>query len=138
MPTPDAPPPPGTLHHLELYVSDLETTIGWWGWLLTELGYAPYQEWDEGMSWRLGGGTYLVFVQAPDPGDGFDRRHVGINHLAFHAGDRSEVDRLSRGLVERGARLLYGDRHPYAGGADHYAAFLEDPDGVKVELVASG
>jgi hypothetical protein len=35
-----------------------------------------------------------------------------------------------------GWRLMFADRHPYAGGEQHYAAYLEDPDGYEVELVA--
>lgn len=34
--------------------------------------------------------------------------------------------------------VLYEGRYPYAGGECHYAAFFADPDGIKVELVASG
>lgn len=30
----------------------------------------------------------------------------------------------------------YEDRHPYAGGPDYYAVFFEDPDRMKVEIVA--
>lgn len=125
----------GALHHLEIYVSDLERSLAFWSWLLERLGYAPHQEWDEGMSW-LAGDSYLAFVQAPEAGGGFDRRGVGLNHLAFRVGSRGEVDELTQGLRDRGARLLYEDRHPHAGGADHYAAFFEDPDGLKLELVA--
>ena len=125
----------GSLHHVELYVGDLERSLRFWAWLLGELGYEPYQEWDEGISWRRDD-TYIAFVQAPEIDGGFDRRHVGLNHVAFRVDDRDEVDRLTAALRERGARLLYEDRHPYAGGPDHYAAFLEDPDGFKVELVS--
>ena len=32
--------------------------------------------------------------------------------------------------------LLFGDRHPFAGGAEHHAAYLTDEDGYEVELVA--
>jgi hypothetical protein len=32
---------------------------------------------------------------------------------------------------------LFPERHPYAGGPDHYAAYLEDADGFEVELVAA-
>lgn len=126
----------GGLHHLELYVHDLERAHRFWGWLLGELGYELGQEWDEGCSYHLGD-QYLVLVQAPDGARRLDRRDVGVNHVAFHAGTAGEVERLSAALVERGGRLLYADRHPYAGGGDHYAAFCEDPDGLKVELVAS-
>jgi hypothetical protein len=31
---------------------------------------------------------------------------------------------------------MFADRHPYAGGPDHYAAYLENTDGFEVELVA--
>lgn len=125
----------GMLHHIEIYVGDLERSIAFWGWFLDRLGYRLYQEWDEGSSWLLGD-TYLVFVQAPLLEGGFDRRHIGLNHLAFHVADRAEVDELVGVLEDRGVRLLYQERHPHAGGPDHYAAFFEDPDGLKVEVVA--
>lgn len=65
-----------------------------------------------------------------------DRLAPGLNHLAFHAGPPAEVDRLTAAAPERGWRLLFPDRHPYAGGPDTYAAYLEDPHGYEVELVA--
>jgi hypothetical protein len=34
-------------------------------------------------------------------------------------------------------KILYEDRHPYAGGPDHYAVFFEDPMRMKAEVVAS-
>jgi hypothetical protein len=37
---------------------------------------------------------------------------------------------------DHGWRLMFADRHPYAGGDQHYAAYLEDWDGYEVELVA--
>jgi hypothetical protein len=33
---------------------------------------------------------------------------------------------------------MFADRHPYAGGPEHYAAYLESGEGFEVELVASG
>jgi catechol 2,3-dioxygenase-like lactoylglutathione lyase family enzyme len=128
----------GSLHHLELYVPDLERSVAFWSWLLLELGYVLDNEWDEGCAFRLGT-THLVFVQAPGgPADApIDRRRPGLNHLAFHVASTDEVDRLTEALRARGARILYEDRHPFAGGPDHYAVFCEDPDGLKVELVAT-
>jgi hypothetical protein len=32
---------------------------------------------------------------------------------------------------------MFADRHPFAGGPQHYAAFLENTDGYEVELVAA-
>ncbi|WP_066306569.1 VOC family protein [Bacillus sp. FJAT-29814] len=125
------------LHHLEINVSNLRKTIEFWEWFLTELGYQQYQKWDFGISWKYGE-TYLVFVQAEerfmDPP--YHRRRVGLNHLAFHAKSRVQVDAMTEKLKEKGVRILYPDKHPYAGGEHHYAVFFEDPDRIKIELVA--
>nr|WP_169794257.1 VOC family protein [Alicyclobacillus shizuokensis] len=127
----------GLLHHVEINVSNLECSAEFWGWFLGLLGYQPYQVWEGGRSWRLGE-TYLVFVQVADPykEPSFHRRRVGLNHLAFHAASRAQVDQITHDLRARGVRILYEDRHPYAGGTNHYAVFFEDPDRIKVEVVA--
>ncbi|PCH66444.1 MAG: hypothetical protein COC01_08000 [Bacteroidetes bacterium] len=127
----------GTLHHIEIYVSDLKKTIEFWDWLLTELGYEKYQDWNEGISYKLLD-AYLVFVQAEEKylDIGYHRKRIGLNHIAFHAESRAMVDDLTNSLKERGVTILYKDKHPFAGGKDHYAVFFEDPDRIKVELVA--
>ncbi|MER7946505.1 VOC family protein [Streptomyces sp. NPDC096079] len=126
----------GSLHHVELWVPDLERAERSLGWLLGALGHTPFQSWEGGRSWALGS-CYLVVEQSPArTSDHHDRLRPGLNHLAFHAGDRSAVDRLAADAPAHGWRLLFADRHPYAGGDGHYAAYLEDEDGFEVELVA--
>ncbi|MCE7793797.1 VOC family protein [Salipaludibacillus sp. CUR1] len=127
----------GLLHHIEIYVSDLKQTIEFWGWLLEELGYTSFQEWESGHSWKLGD-TYIVFVQAEDKflNPPYHRCRVGLNHLAFHSSSRQHVDEMTKRLKERKVKILYSDKHPFAGGNNHYAVYFEDPDRIKVELVA--
>lgn len=131
-------PLPGDLHHVEIYVSKLEQSVQFWGWLLKWFGYKKYQQWDAGISFRLGT-TYLVFVQTEErfldvP---YHRCRTGLNHVAFHAESRAQVDELTTELRTRNVPILYEDRHPFAGGKGHYAVFFEDPDRIKVEVVAS-
>jgi catechol 2,3-dioxygenase-like lactoylglutathione lyase family enzyme len=125
----------GALHHVELQVVDLDEAIRCFGWLLAELGYAEYQHWQGGRSWRRDA-TYIVVAQSPRS-NGHDRRGAGLNHLAFHAGSPDDVDRLWAAAPAHGWTQLYSDRHPWAGGAEHYAAFIENRERFKVELVAS-
>jgi catechol 2,3-dioxygenase-like lactoylglutathione lyase family enzyme len=127
----------GQLHHVELNVASLERSVQFWSWLLADLGYSRYQEWDKGVSFKKGS-TYLVLVQtdAPFLDPPYHRRRAGLNHLAFHARSREHVDDVAAELRRRGIPLLYPERHPYAGGSNHYAVFFEDPDRIKVELVA--
>ena len=129
-------PRPGRLHHVELWVPDLPRAVAEWGWLLTRLGYEQFQDWPAGRSWRRGA-TYIVVEQSPAlSAAGHDRLRPGLNHLAFHAGTRMDVDAAVQDAEANGWTLLFADRHPYAGGPEHYAAYLANADGFEVELVA--
>ena len=138
MPDSSRDPQPGQLHHVELYCSDLDASLGFWEWLLSALEYSLYQDWDGGRSYRLGP-TYIVFVQVEDDhaAESYHRCRPGLNHLAFHAHSRSHVDELTDQIRDReDATILYPEEHPYAGGEDHYALYCEDPERIKVEIVA--
>jgi catechol 2,3-dioxygenase-like lactoylglutathione lyase family enzyme len=125
------------LHHVEIYVSNLEKSTLFWDWLLTELGYETYQKWDKGISWKYGD-TYIVFVQTEERfmDVTYHRCRVGLNHLAFHATSTQQVEELTTKLKEKGINILYLDQHPFAGGKDYHAVYFEDPDRIKVEIVS--
>jgi probable phosphoglycerate mutase len=126
----------GRLHHLEVWVRDLDAARQSLGWLLERLGFTEKDSWAHGVSYA-GEGFYLVLEAGPDVAAApHERRRPGLNHLAFNAGTRSEVDLLARRAASHGWTLLFPERHPFAGGADHYAAYLENADGFEVELVA--
>ncbi len=127
----------GTLHHIEIYVKDLNKSKEFWGWLLNELGYKEYQNWEQGISYILEK-TYIVFVQVEEKflDISYHRCGAGLNHLAFHGGSKEFVDEITLKLRERGVKILYENKHPYAGGPDYYAVFFEDPDRMKVEITA--
>ena len=129
--------PSGQLHHVELYVSDLKKSGEFWDWFLSELGYTRHQEWPRGLSWKRRD-TYLVLVQTESAylDVPYHRCRAGLNHLAFHARSRRQVDDVTRELQRRRITVLYEDTHPFSGGPDHYAVYFEDPDRIKVELVA--
>jgi catechol 2,3-dioxygenase-like lactoylglutathione lyase family enzyme len=124
------------LHHVEIWIADPDTVERDWGWLLRRLGYERTARWSGGVTWD-GGGAYLTFTTSPRLIDTpHERRRPGLNHLAFRAGDEREVDALMAEAASHGWTALYVDRYPYAGGPDHYAGWLENADGFKVELVA--
>jgi catechol 2,3-dioxygenase-like lactoylglutathione lyase family enzyme len=127
----------GLLHHVEIYVSNLHTTTEFWDWLLTELGYARFQEWEQGISWKRRD-TYLVFVQTTleHLDVPYHRGRTGLNHLAFHARSRRQVDDITHELRRRGTTILYEDEKPNGDHGTPYAVYFEDPDRIKVELVA--
>jgi hypothetical protein len=80
---------------------------------------------------------YLVVEQSPAmTATEHDRCRPGLNHLAFHAGARADVDRLTAAAADNGWSLMFADRHPHAGGPDQYAAYLQNAADYEVELVA--
>lgn len=125
------------LHHLELWVQDLETSEKSLGWLLLRLGFELESRWNAGVSYRHED-FYIVLESGPDvlPG-AHERTRAGLNHLALHAGSPQQVEALAADALAHGFTLLFADRHPYAGGEQHYAAYLADEAGFEVELVAS-
>lgn len=128
----------GIIHHIEIYVSELKKTILFWEWLLTKkFTYEIFQKWDSGISFKLGE-TYIVFVQTEKKylSNSYNRKNTGLNHLAFHCSSKEFVNTLTKELKEKNINILYTDKHPYAGGENYYAVFFEDPDRIKVEVVA--
>lgn len=127
----------GQVHHIELYVKNLEESLDFWGWILEELGYEVYQSWENGISYILNQ-TYIVLVQVEKRFDEitYHRCGVGLNHIAFHGGSKEFVDKMTEKLKEKKINILYEDQHPYAGGENYYAVYFEDPDRIKVEITA--
>lgn len=127
---------PRALHHLELWVEDLDRAGEEWAWLLGELGWSDDGRWGTGRSWSHDDGTYLFMESSADVRrEGFDRMRPGINHLALLAGDRALLDRIRAASTEHGWHELFTDRYPHAGGPDHVALYLEDGAGFEIEVV---
>ncbi|PQF23432.1 hypothetical protein CUS89_07640 [Enterococcus mundtii] len=125
------------LHHIEINVSNLKKSKDFYDLLLTKLGYQVFQEWENGFSY-IYGDCYIVFVQTREKYQHhqFTRMATGLNHLAFSISSESEVDSLRSELLKSGVTELYPELYPHAGGANHYAFFFEDPDRIKLEIVA--
>lgn len=127
---------PGSLHHVEIYVASLAESCAFWEPFLAHFGYSVHR-FRNGVSLNLGD-TYIVLVQAEEAhlAAGYHRKRIGLDHLAFHAESRRQVDRLAEWVTSNAYTVLYPEKHPYAGGPGYYALFCEDPNRIKVEVVA--
>jgi len=63
---------------------------------------------------------------------GFHRRRVGLNHIAFQAKSKADVDRLhSEFLVPRSIKVLYGGPKEYPEyRKGYYAVYFENQAGI--------
>jgi catechol 2,3-dioxygenase-like lactoylglutathione lyase family enzyme len=128
------------LHHIELYVSDIERSIRFWTPFMERLGYEA-EWWSGGINYFAGEQEpYLCLLPATQQhlAAGYHRKRVGLNHLAFRASSRQQVDEIRDWVRTSGYMLLYDERYPYATAPDYYAVYCEDPDRMKVEVVAPG
>jgi catechol 2,3-dioxygenase-like lactoylglutathione lyase family enzyme len=125
------------LHHVEIYVSDLERSVAFWSPFMERLGYEA-ERWSGGVNYVKEGEAYFCFLQAPAAhlSAGYHRKRVGLNHLAFRADSRAQVDELHTWVSSNGYTTLYEAKYPYATGPGYYALYCEDPDRIKVEVVA--
>jgi catechol 2,3-dioxygenase-like lactoylglutathione lyase family enzyme len=124
------------LHHLTLWVPDLDRAGPPWRWLLGQLGYELDVTFEHLLLFRQGGFA-LILEQSPDmvPGMLHSRFRPGLNHVAFTLPSADALAEMVAQAPEHGWMALPVDRHPIAGGAE--VAYLEDRDGFEVELVAA-
>ena len=124
------------LHHVTLWVPDLERARESWSWLLGVLGYAADASVDSVVVLRHPEGTAVALEQSSDmvPGMLYSRMRPGVNHMAFVVPPTSSLDAIVASAADHGWSALPTDRHPLAGAAD--VTYLEDRDGFEVELVA--
>ena len=123
------------MHHIEIYVSNLDKTKEFYSWILSILGFELFQEWKDGFFYKKDE-FYIVFVQTKEKylNNGYHRCNIGLNHLAFRCPTKNKIDQIRKNLIQNNIVLLYDDKYPYAGGVEHYAVYFEDPDRIKVEI----
>src|SRR5205823_4485781 len=122
------------LEHLDISVSDLERSGAFWAAFLKDLGYREFAKSATGWSWTNDESTiFLLQAESGYLDPPYHRKRVGLNHLAFAVSDPKQVDAMATRLKERNIPLLYGGPRT---GRTTYAVFFEDPDRIKIEVVA--
>ena len=117
------------IHHVELWMDDLSTAERQWDPVLVALGCEPFQNWENGRSWRRGG-SYVVIEQSPAlRAGGHDRLRAGINHLAVR-GEREPVREAALAVgwsvrTDTGQALHLTDSQ----GFELEVVYAADPDG---------
>lgn len=106
------------LDHVEIYVSDLARSRAFWSAFLGRVGYGC-RDFGGGFTMERAGAPYLTFVQV-EPRHArrpYHRGAVGLNHLAFAARSRAELDAARAGGIKAGVPLHYDARPMPTGRA---------------------
>lgn len=126
------------IHHFQIQVSDIKRSAEFYAGMLGHLGFLKVFETEGMVEWHKEG-TRIIVAQTPKRflTDGYHRKRVGLNHIAFRAPSRAAVDEFcQKFLLPNKIRTLYGgvkEWQDYDPG--YYAVYFEDPDRIKLELV---
>ncbi len=128
----------GNIQHIEINVSNLDRSKAFYQDFLAWLGYRWILDEKEVTGW--GNSDVQIFLVSCGEHfreSGFHRKRVGLNHIAFRAKSKADVDKFhDQFLVPRRTTVLYGGPKEYPEyGKGYYAVYFEDPDRIKLEFV---
>jgi len=129
----------GTINHVALAVSDLDSAMTFFTPLLNLLGYevgtvSSYQDHRLVVSVHRSNGIAINVWEA-EQAHPFHVYEPGLHHLAFNVDSTARVDELAALVVELGGEILDGPgEFPFAESG-YYAVYFLGPDRMKIEAV---
>jgi glyoxylase I family protein len=127
----------GPLDHVDLAVADLRRSIAFYGPVLEYLGFERVAAAPDRGLWVLteeSGRVFEIEIRPATRAGSHVRGAPGLDHLAFCAASRSDVDGLGKILLELGADVTDPPAE-YGYTPGYYAVGFSDPDGHHVEVV---
>ena len=123
------------LSHIEINVINYAEAIRFYDIVLAPLGFkrtvctTTWTSYSDGQLKIILGPTEEKHKEA-----GYHRKRAGLNHLAFYAETKEEVDLFYTNILKKHKiKVLYEDG-PF-GNDENYAVFFEGPDRLKLELM---
>lgn len=113
------------LDHIVLYLSDLDRCLPFYDLLLPLLGFEKSRD----HVFVNAEAIHFDLRQASEPERGYHRYAPGLNHLAFIADSREQIDETATAMAAAGF-----DVPAFQQFSDGEALFLRDFDGMRVEL----
>jgi glyoxylase I family protein len=132
------------IHHVDLVVSNIERALAFYGDVLGALGWEPpftvRGERGETIHYHRGPGCTLGLREAPGGASGLpvDRYRVGLHHLCLEAPSADSLLAAVERVRAHGCRITTAPREMPEYGRGYSAAFVRDPDGLKLELSFDG
>jgi catechol 2,3-dioxygenase-like lactoylglutathione lyase family enzyme len=126
------------IHHVDLAVTDVARSLGFYLSLLGPLGWAeevryPTYRGTEEVIYLKDPATGAMLGLRPADGGRHHYYDVGIEHLAFEVDSRAEVDAAHERCLASGEQVHFPPEEDRDVDG-YYAVFVFDPDGMRVEV----
>jgi catechol 2,3-dioxygenase-like lactoylglutathione lyase family enzyme len=123
------------ISHIEINVLDYVEAIKFYDIVLPPMGLKRINCMKDWTAYSDGRTKFILSpTEKKYQKDGFHRKRAGLNHLAFYADSKDEVDRFYKEILDsNGIDALY-EKKPF-GDNEYYAVFFEGPDRLKLEYV---
>lgn len=123
------------ISHIEINVLDYVQAIRFYDIILPPMGI---KRMNCMKGWTAYSDGQTKFILCPTEEkykkEGFHRKRAGLNHLAFYADSKEDVDKFyNEVLTPNDIDALY-EKKPF-GDSEYYAVFFEGPDRLKLEYV---
>ncbi|MFA6197779.1 MAG: VOC family protein [Patescibacteria group bacterium] len=130
------------IDHIQIGVGDIKISGLFYDRLLKYFGFKVLSIGKHYRNWHNSGRNTFSIEQVEKKHvlTGFHRKRVGLNHIAFRAARKSEVDNFyKKYLLANKIPVLYGGPKKYPEYyKDYYAVYFEDPDRIKLEFMCFG
>ena len=117
------------LDHIVLLVGSLDASLPYYETLLPLIGFTKSRD----HVWGNGDGVFIDFKEAGEPGEGYRRYGVGLNHLGFTAPSAEALAAVAEAMRAAGFAVPETQRL-----GDALALFMKDPDGMRFEITYYG
>jgi glyoxylase I family protein len=124
------------IDHVFVAVRDMERSEAFYDRVMSVLGFRKGRGTMAGDPHLFYHNRQLVYALRParEGSPAHDPYAPGLHHLCMRVADEEAVDRAARELAERGVETTEPRYYPEYG-PDYYAIFLEDPDGIRLEVM---
>lgn len=127
------------IDHLDINVFDIKISGPFYHKLMEYFGFKTLKKSHVQWIWHNGGKNTFGIYQTEKKYQSvkYHRRQIGLNHLAFRAKNKKDVDDFYlKFLVKHKISILYGGPKQYPEYyKNYYAVYFEDPDRIKLEFM---
>lgn len=125
-----------TFHHLGISVEDVPSASVQFNPVFEALDYTRAYDAEDHAYWRKDGEPEILFYAARKSGRHVHGR-VGWQHLAFAVDSREEVDRIHQIALDAGWTAVREPKEYPRFTDRYYASFVEDDNGIRLEIMHS-